>query len=73
MGDSMFEVNYKPGEEVTLRFRLPCSGEIAPGARNHAREAGREVLVSLRSLLDEVIEVLEDKKEGKGEQEGRRR
>ncbi len=58
--EKMFEVNYKPGKEVTFRLRLSPSSWPAPEAGRHAREAGVEVLRSLRSLLDGAINALNE-------------
>lgn len=69
MGEKLFECEYEPGEGVVLRIK-PFKAKILPASvKSHVRAARKEILLALRSLLDEVIEHVErtEKKEaGKG-------
>ncbi len=58
MTDRFFDCEYRPGEGFVLRFRAPKTGGIATEARAHGREAVKEGLLAVRSLLDAVIEVV---------------
>jgi hypothetical protein len=56
MSDSIFEVEYKPGEEVVVRIRPAKFPPVPPQARSHFRMAQKEGLLTLRSLLDAALE-----------------
>lgn len=66
MSESILELEYRPGEEVVLRFRPPKVPALSPEAREHFRTARREFLLALRSLIDAAIEALEKREEPKG-------
>jgi hypothetical protein len=68
MSEPIFEMNQE-GQKVTFTFRAPSSGALAE-AGDHARVAGREVLLSLRSLLDGAISMMDAKDKGDGGQQG---
>ncbi len=53
MSERVFEIEYHPGEEVVLRFKVPRFSQVAGG---HFGVARKEVLLGLRSLLDKAIE-----------------
>ncbi len=59
MTESIFEIEHRPGEEVVLRFKVPAFSIVPAAARSHFRTARKEVLLSLRSLLDVAIEQAE--------------
>lgn len=56
MSDSIFEVEYRPGEEVVLRFRSPRLRGLPDSTRQHLLAGGREALLALRDILDRAIE-----------------
>ena len=66
MGERIFEVEYRPGEELVLRIKVPTGKLLPEATRSHIRMARKEVLLGLRSLLDSAIESLE-KREKEGE------
>ncbi len=66
MADGLVEVNYSTSEGLTLRFR-PSSLKLIPEpTRRHIRAANNELLLALRSFVDEAIE-------GMGPEEGEKR
>ena len=69
MSDSIFEVEYHPGEEVVLRFKSPKFWGLPDSSKQHLLVARKEVLLALRSMLDRTIEGMEET----GETKGRRR
>jgi len=61
-----FEYEYKPGEELVLRFRRPA---ILPReVRQHFLGAQKELLLALRSLVDALVKEIEGRMEGPPEQ-----
>ena len=60
MSDSIFEVEYHPGEEVVLRFKSPKFRGLSDSTRKHLSAARREVLLALSSMLDRAIEKTEE-------------
>jgi len=56
MGERIFEIEYHPGEEVVLRFKVSGLSIMPEATRSHFRMAHKEVLLALRSLLDRAIE-----------------
>ncbi len=69
MSDSIFEVEYHPGEEVVLRFKLPRFRGFSDSTKQHLLVVRKEMLLALRSVLDRAIERMEEP----GETKGRRR
>ncbi len=69
MSDSIFEVEYHPGEEVVLRFKSPRLRGLPDATRQHLSAARKEMLLALRSMLDRAIERMEKP----GETTGRKR
>ena len=61
MENSFFEVQYKPGEEVVLRFKTPEFKVLPEGTRQHMRDAQKQMLMALRDMLDKAIEKTEEK------------
>ncbi|XUX00216.1 MAG: hypothetical protein TUN42_10050 [Dehalogenimonas sp.] len=55
MSDSMFEISFQPGEEVVIRLRAPNLKMMKGETAQHIIGAKREMLMALRSLLDEAI------------------
>ena len=66
MSDSIFEVEYHPGEEVVLRFKPPKVRGLPDSTRQHLLVARKEMLLALRSMLDRAIEKTEESGETKG-------
>ena len=66
MSDSIFEVEYRPREEVVLHFKLPKLRGLPEPTRQHLSAVKKETLLALRSILDRVIEKAEESKEPKG-------
>ena len=59
-----FEYEYKPGDELVLRFRRPVIDLIPCEARDHLMVAQKEFLLALRSLVDAALSRLEDHERG---------
>lgn len=59
MSDSIFEVEYRPGEEVVLRFKSPKLRRLPDSTRQHLLAGEREALLALRTILDRAIEKTE--------------
>ncbi|MCL0094341.1 hypothetical protein M1N58_00365 [Dehalococcoidales bacterium] len=59
MAEKLFEVEYHPGEEIILRFKVPRFSVAPEATRSHLRSAHKEILLALRSLLDKAIEQAE--------------
>jgi len=60
MGESIFEIEHRPGEEIVLRFKSPSIPIMPEETKSHFRMAQKEVLLALRSLLDKAIEQAEE-------------
>ncbi|MBE9570304.1 MAG: hypothetical protein IMF11_06750 [Proteobacteria bacterium] len=69
MSDSVFEVEYHPGEEVVLRFKSPKFRGLPDSTRQHLSVARKEMLLALRSMLDRANEKMGES----GETERKRR
>lgn len=65
MSDSIFEIEYHPGEEIILHFKSPKSWGLAEPTKSHLLAAKKEMLLALRSLLDRTIERVEKADEEK--------
>lgn len=66
MSDSLFEVEYRPGEEIVLRFKPPHFRGLSDPTRQHLSSARKEMLLALRSMLDRAIEKTEESSKTKG-------
>ena len=66
MSDSIFEVEYHPGEEVVLHFKSPELWWLPDSTRQHLSVARKEMLLALRSMLDRAIERMEESGKTKG-------
>ena len=67
MSDSMFEISFQPGEEVVIRLRAPDLKMMKGETAQHILGAKKEMLMALRSLLDEAITKTEAHTEPKEE------
>ncbi len=69
----LLEVEYRQGQEVVVRFR-PCLLKGVPRSSiRHWRNANREFLLAIRSLLDGVIEQVTPPDPEEDEKRGHRR
>ena len=59
MAERYVEVNYSPTDGLTLRFRPLSLSLIPEPTRQHLRAANKELLLALRSIVDETIERME--------------
>jgi len=59
-----FEYEYRPGEELVLRFRRPVIDCIPSEARDHLMAAQKEFLLALRSLVEAALSHLEEHERG---------
>jgi len=69
MGERIFEIERKPGEEIVFRFRRGRLHWLPQETRSHVYEARKEMLLALRSLIDRAIELVGER--GKDGGEGR--
>ena len=59
----MAKIKFEPGFELehgeegqyVLRFKLPCITMSPDATGGHFRQAGKEVLLAVRGLIDKVI------------------
>ncbi len=72
MAESFFECEYRPGEELVFRFRPPQGKVLGPATRGHLRTAAKEALLSLRTLVDAGVELLEEAEKKKGSRRPRK-
>ncbi len=57
MSESMFEVEHKPGESLTFRFRPPKLRKFSPETREYMRTAQRQFLLAFRSAIDMALDM----------------
>lgn len=50
-----FDYEYKPGEELVMRFRRPALELMPQEARGHMLAARKEMLLAFRSFIDAAI------------------
>ena len=60
MAEKLFEVEYGPDEGLVLRFHKPI-GLVSGPASGHLKNSAREMLLSVRSLVDAALKVVEEK------------
>lgn len=68
MAEKVFEIEYRPGEEVVLHFKAPIFSVMPEATRGHFRTAHKEMLLALRSLLDKAIERAEEAEKTKAKE-----
>ena len=56
MSDSLFELEYHPGEEVVLRFKYPKMNLLPEETKGHLATARKEILMALRDILNAAVE-----------------
>jgi hypothetical protein len=66
MGDSLFEVEYRPGEEVVLRFKSPTFPKVSDKTKQRLLTTKKDVLVAIRDMIDKAIEKTEEQAKPKG-------
>lgn len=66
MSDSIFEVQYHPGEEIVLRFKSPGFKGLPDDTRQHLLSARKEMLLALRGMLDKAINKTEEQAKPRG-------
>jgi len=66
MSDTIFKVEYHPGEEVVLRFKPPDFYKFPGPTKQHLLTAKKEMLLALRGMLDKAIEKTEERAKPKG-------
>ena len=59
MRPRVFEVSYTQAEGLTVRVRPPTIRLLPESTMGHLRQANRELLLAVRSVLDEAIGVVE--------------
>lgn len=70
MTEKWFECEYRPDDEMVLRFRRPKLSFLPAEAREHIWAAQKETLLAIRSFIDAVVESVE-KAEKQGKKKGR--
>ncbi|MBI4295403.1 MAG: hypothetical protein HY669_04470 [Chloroflexi bacterium] len=68
MTKRFLECEYKPGEELVLRFKPGELPLLPDSTREHLRLAGKETLLAVRSLLDALIDYTTHAEEQKAKQ-----
>ena len=56
-----FEYEYRPGEELVLRFRRPMLDLIPAEVHEHLVAGRKELLLAMRSFVDAAISRLEER------------
>ena len=67
MGEHIFTVERKPGEEIVFRFRPGGLPRLPQETRRHVYEAKKETLLALRSLIDRAVARVEEKEKAGGQ------
>ncbi len=68
MRERIIQFEHHPGEEFVVRIRSPRMEGISDETRSHVYAARKELLLSLRSMIDRAVERIgeaEKPKEGK--------
>lgn len=60
MSEKIFEVEYGSDEGLVLRFRKP-KGLVSSQVSGQLKNSAREMLLSVRSLVDAALKVVEEK------------
>ncbi|MGQ9572409.1 MAG: hypothetical protein ACUVV3_04390 [Dehalococcoidia bacterium] len=63
--DKPFEYEYRPGEELVLRFRSPLIELIPAEVHEHLVGARKELLLAMRSFVDAAIKRLEEREQAR--------
>ncbi len=62
----LLEVQYKPGEELVFRFNTQRLRLLPEATQGHLRNANREFLLALRSIIDRAVERADGAETGRG-------
>lgn len=65
--NKFFAYEYRPREELVLRFRLPKTRTLRSSVRAHSKAAIKEGLLAVRSLFDAVIDFMERREKAEGD------
>jgi hypothetical protein len=60
-----FEYEYRPGEELVLRFRSPVIDLLPAEVHEHLVAARKELLLAMRSFVDAAISRMEERERGR--------
>ena len=60
-----FEYEYRPGEELVLRFRSPLIDLIPAEVHEHLVAGRKELLLAMRSFVDVAISRLEEREQAR--------
>ena len=61
MSDSLFELQYFPGEELVIRIKSPDIKKVVPeDVKEHFWTARKEMLLAIRGLVDTAIAKAEE-------------
>ncbi len=61
MAKGSLEWEHTPGQELILKIRPPFGEIFSDEARKHARAARKEMLLTVRSLIDIAVKRMEEK------------
>jgi hypothetical protein len=60
-----FEYEYRPGEELVLRFRRPVVDLIPAEVHEHLVAGRKEILLAMRGFVDAAISRLEEREQAR--------
>ena len=60
-----FEYEYRPGEELVLRFRRPVVDLIPAEVHEHLVAGRKELLLAMRGFVDAAISRLEEREQAR--------
>ena len=66
MPDRVVEINYSQSEGLTLRFKPGSLSLVPEPVKEHIKAANKELLLALRSFVDQAIETMEPQGKGRG-------
>ena len=64
MAQSFVEINYNSKDGFTLHVRPKDLDLIPEPTLKHARKAGKEILLAMRSIVEQAIERVDEPREG---------
>lgn len=62
-----FEYEYRPGEELVLRFRSPLIDLLPAEVHEHLVASKRELLLAMRCFVDAAISRLEEREQARAQ------
>jgi hypothetical protein len=60
-----FEYEYRPGEELVLRFRRPVVDLIPAEVHEHLVAGRKEILLAMRGFVDAAISRLDEREQAR--------